>query len=446
MNLNARQIAELCDELRGALSGMELIDIAPLPPRDVLLVFDGAENGKVRRLFVSSNPDASRLHLQQGRMKRGDHPIGPFYAKAMAELVGAKLRNVEQVKRDRIVAFEFKTDEGRRALYAELTGRHANLVLLDAQDRVLEVLQSAPKKAKDVRIVLGEPWKAPGGTPPPHESLPSVEDEYPAPADDPPGGGRDLAPLSWRVECGLGGQVQEKERAAKRREVLQRLRRRAKRARSRVDGLERRRQAASEIDRVQQDGELLKAALGQFERGTKSIELSDWFSPDGAPRRIELDPKLKPLENVERIFTRYRKLQRAAENLPAEIEEATARQAEVEALIERAQDETSDPEEVEAEAMKAGILDKKQTADPRKKKVWGDLFTLVLGKRAAGLDFSQTATLHRSYAYFNATLLGDIFQRMGLPPESLEFLTRGAKFSRPPLAHSAHAPLLPVGP
>ncbi|MEM7797324.1 MAG: PEP-utilizing enzyme, partial [Cyanobacteria bacterium P01_C01_bin.118] len=66
--------------------------------------------------------------------------------------------------------------------------------------------------------------------------------------------------------------------------------------------------------------------------------------------------------------------------------------------------------------------------------VWGDLFTLVLGKRAAGLDFSQTAMLHRSHAYFNATLLGDIFLRMGLPPESLEFLTRGAKFSRPPLS------------
>ncbi|MBT9315038.1 glycerol-3-phosphate acyltransferase [Leptothoe spongobia TAU-MAC 1115] len=66
--------------------------------------------------------------------------------------------------------------------------------------------------------------------------------------------------------------------------------------------------------------------------------------------------------------------------------------------------------------------------------VWGELFTIVLGKRGAGLDFSQTAMLHRSYAYFNATLLGDIFLRMGLPPESLEFLTRGAKFSRPPLA------------
>ncbi|HEY9665573.1 MAG TPA: glycerol-3-phosphate acyltransferase [Coleofasciculaceae cyanobacterium] len=65
--------------------------------------------------------------------------------------------------------------------------------------------------------------------------------------------------------------------------------------------------------------------------------------------------------------------------------------------------------------------------------VWGEIFTLVLGKRAQGLDFNETATLHYSRAYFNATLLGQIFRRMGLPPESLEFLTRGAKFSKPPI-------------
>ncbi|MEO1591623.1 MAG: PEP/pyruvate-binding domain-containing protein, partial [Cyanobacteria bacterium J06632_22] len=65
--------------------------------------------------------------------------------------------------------------------------------------------------------------------------------------------------------------------------------------------------------------------------------------------------------------------------------------------------------------------------------VWGDLFTTVLRSRATNLDFSQTATLHYARAYFNATLLGDIFTRMGLPAESLEFLTRGAKFERPPL-------------
>jgi phosphoenolpyruvate synthase/pyruvate phosphate dikinase/glycerol-3-phosphate acyltransferase PlsY len=65
--------------------------------------------------------------------------------------------------------------------------------------------------------------------------------------------------------------------------------------------------------------------------------------------------------------------------------------------------------------------------------VWGKIFTIVLAERARGLDFNETATLHYSRAYFNASLLGSIFRRMGLPPESLEFLTRGARFSKPPL-------------
>lgn len=65
--------------------------------------------------------------------------------------------------------------------------------------------------------------------------------------------------------------------------------------------------------------------------------------------------------------------------------------------------------------------------------VWGEIFTIVLGKRAKGLHFQETATLHYQHAYFNATLLSKIFRLMGLPPESLEFLTRGAKFSKPPL-------------
>ena len=65
--------------------------------------------------------------------------------------------------------------------------------------------------------------------------------------------------------------------------------------------------------------------------------------------------------------------------------------------------------------------------------VWGKVFTIVLGDRAKDLNFEETATLHFASAYFNVTLLGKIFLRMGLPPESLEFLTRGAKFSKPPL-------------
>jgi phosphoenolpyruvate synthase/pyruvate phosphate dikinase/glycerol-3-phosphate acyltransferase PlsY len=66
--------------------------------------------------------------------------------------------------------------------------------------------------------------------------------------------------------------------------------------------------------------------------------------------------------------------------------------------------------------------------------VWGEIFTVVLGKRAADLDFKETATLLGSHAYFNATLLGEIFRMMGLPEQGLEFLLRGQKMGKPPLS------------
>jgi pyruvate,water dikinase len=66
--------------------------------------------------------------------------------------------------------------------------------------------------------------------------------------------------------------------------------------------------------------------------------------------------------------------------------------------------------------------------------VWGEIFTIVLGNSAATLNFEETATLLGSHAYFNATLLGEIFRMMGLPEQGLEFLLRGQKMGKPPLA------------
>jgi phosphohistidine swiveling domain-containing protein len=65
--------------------------------------------------------------------------------------------------------------------------------------------------------------------------------------------------------------------------------------------------------------------------------------------------------------------------------------------------------------------------------VWGEIFRVVLGDRASNLNFNETATLLGSHAYFNATLLGEIFRMMGLPEQGLEFLLRGQKMGKPPL-------------
>ena len=58
---------------------------------------------------------------------------------------------------------------------------------------------------------------------------------------------------------------------------------------------------------------MLKAALGTFARGDASVTLQDWYAEGTPQRTIELDPRLGPKENVERIFTRYHKLVDAGE-------------------------------------------------------------------------------------------------------------------------------------
>jgi phosphohistidine swiveling domain-containing protein/glycerol-3-phosphate acyltransferase PlsY len=63
--------------------------------------------------------------------------------------------------------------------------------------------------------------------------------------------------------------------------------------------------------------------------------------------------------------------------------------------------------------------------------VWADLFRQILGQRSNSFSAHELATLHYGHAYFNATLMGQLFQQMGLPAESLEFLTRGASMGRP---------------
>ena len=65
--------------------------------------------------------------------------------------------------------------------------------------------------------------------------------------------------------------------------------------------------------------------------------------------------------------------------------------------------------------------------------VWGDLFQVVLGETPE-IDFLETATLHHSRAYFNVTLLGELFGRAGLPADSLTFLTQGGKPGKVPVA------------
>jgi predicted ribosome quality control (RQC) complex YloA/Tae2 family protein len=314
---------------------------------------------------LSANPEAARLHMQHGRVHRHDGPRGRFFQRAAEELAGATLRRLEQVCGDRIVLVEFTdTPSGeRRALLGEFVGRHANLLLLGREDRIMEVLV-APGGKGAARLAVGAVWSAPGGSggAPLHPDVESLADSCAAAKIE------GLAPLSRWVEEQLEPLAEANMLETVRKRLRSRVSRKLSRARSTVNGLERRRLAAHQSDRTRQDGELLKAELGRMKRGQTSVVVQDWFS-DGQERKIELDPRRSPQENVERQFERYRKLERARATLDEEIERASVKLKGLEELALQAEDPELDPRTVDAQAVERKLLDPVQQADPRKRKV-----------------------------------------------------------------------------
>jgi len=377
VGVSALHVAQLCDEIQPLLAGWTVKDVQGLPPRDVLLVLEppdataasDPEGPPVLRLRLAADPNAPRLHLQQGRVKRHVGPVGPFFQLLADTLVGAEFRSLAPVRGDRIAVAEFKTDEGKRAVLLEMFGRRANIMLLGPGDKVLAMATEPPRKAgAPPRLSVGSPWAPLGPGQPPKNPGETIEVMFAEPTELPPGKVTDRAPLSWRVECSVGGEATRAHGDEARRRLRQRVKRKLGRAQGLLKGLLAKEKAAEGSERLRQDGDLLKSALGSFQRGAASIVLQDWFAEDAPERTIELDPKLSPQENVQKLFDRFHKLERARSTVAEEMERALARIAELEDLAERTEDESLDAEALDDEAVAEGLLDRQQVADARKRK------------------------------------------------------------------------------
>lgn len=371
--LSARQLGEVLVELKQQLLGWTLRAVNLVPERDLLLVFEepepGSETARVRRLRLAADPDASRAHLQHARVQRPKGPPSPFAQLLESELGGAKLKQLSQPRGDRLLRLDFGSTPGGapRALVAELTGRHANLLLLGGGDRLMAMLVAPKlKSGRPARLVRGEVYAPPPGSPP-ADPGPDLASALPAAPETPKEARQLSAPLSWLIENALGAQALESARDRSARNLRDRLKRKLSKARSLVNGLNERRRASQDCERVRQDGDLLASQLHTVKRGMEFIEIADSYSADGELRRIALAPQLTPAENLKKLYARYQKLERAKLNVQSELERAEERLAALEDLAERLQAGSEDPEALEAEALKAGWIDRPQAPPERRK-------------------------------------------------------------------------------
>jgi len=317
VSLTSTEIALVVGELTFLVGG-RLQKIWVPEPR--LVILDVFAQGESHLLLISAIPDETRIHLASERPPSPQNPHA-FQGLLRAHLDPARLVSLEAVPGDRVVRLEFETPEGPRALVAELTGRHGNLLLLGSDDRILGL--AVPSSSTTRMLRAGEVYEAP---PPPagKERPPRFSPRETEPFS-----------VSRAIEAHYAPIARERELREAKREATRLLAQARKRAESALVKLEGEAARAQSADELRRFGELLKPLVRRIERGSSWVETTEYTEEGTRTVRIPLRPELSPQENLERYFKQYRRMLAATERIEKRREELGEVLARVEGLEAR---------------------------------------------------------------------------------------------------------------
>ena len=137
-------IRRVVAELRAALSGRYFGKIYQLSPHSFAIDF--GLRGEF--LFVSVDPASPRLYLTHRRTKdleKQSLPLNVFGQALRSKLSGAHCVSISKDSLDRIVRLTFRIDDVFHRLVIQLTGRTADIFLLDELNRIVAVLREQPE-------------------------------------------------------------------------------------------------------------------------------------------------------------------------------------------------------------------------------------------------------------------------------------------------------------
>ena len=409
MPLDAVYISQLKNELVRDVVGMK-IDRVRQPERDVvLLTLRG--NGKTETLLLCFGSGSARVCLTDARYENPPQP--PMFCMLLRKyLIGARITEIEQPERERMLLFRLTAyDEmGEPApltVAAELLGRNANLVLADADGRIIDAARRVDADMSPLRQLLPgliyrlppqpEPGRFSGLSPlirreMEFRGLPDSMDSLE---------GLDMAP-TLLVENGApkdftfmpilqygpgvesvaaGGWSELLETFYAERDRAEHLRSRAKSmsklVRSAVGRTERKLSARigelgatedRELDKRR--GDLITANIWRMQPGQTELVTEDFYE-DGAPEvTVPLDPRKSPQQNAAAYYKLYTKKKAAREHLTSLIEENTAEREYLGSIAEeiaRAQSQ-GDLEDIREELVRAGYLRPPKNAGKKTKK------------------------------------------------------------------------------
>ena len=309
--MNDATIAAVVAEITPLITGRSAGKIFQITAQSLAIDFGLRGDGY---LFISVEPAQPRMYLIKRRVrdleKQSTH-LGQFGLSLRKDLSNTTVSSVEKDPADRIVWLEFNGNDEigerkQRTLVAQLTGRSANLLLLDEQNRILAQLREGQGTGQTV----GEKYQ------PPPTSRPAPQPRSVATA-----GGNSISEALDEYYLTLTARQASESRLASARTQLRKEISRRKRL---LKQLENDLGAHDGAENEKRIGDLLLANVSTATRRGKSVAVTDYFSDDARTIEIEVDENLTLAEEASRRFESYARSKRARKQIAGRIEAVSA--------------------------------------------------------------------------------------------------------------------------
>lgn len=297
--------------------------------------------GEMNLLFLCPEPSAPRLYLINRRVRELERQALPPQGFAMSlrrQLEGATVTALTADATDRIARLELRgrNELGEiftRTLIVQLTGRTANLLLLNETGHIRDTLRPRRGDGQEIGQLYAPPAPARSTAPDDKSSTFASDSKPPAFVQG------DFPTLSAAADAYYTQREADQKAAARltaaRQKVAQEIAQRTKLLLRLRQDLTRHGNA----EEHKQVGDLLLANLATAQREGDKVTLIDYFADDAPALVVAVDENLTLPEAATRAFNRYGKAKRAAvalahriTRLETELTELRARSAELSTL------------------------------------------------------------------------------------------------------------------
>ena len=302
MALTATEITKVLGEIAAVLVGSWIQKI--YQPTDRTFVLEVRAPGRTYRFLISCHPESARLHFTTSTFQNPPTPP-PFCQFLRAHMQGARIDQVEQIQGDRIVQFTLTAKEGPCRLVAGLTGKTANLLVLDEAGRIRRDLNGLKDRVGQLYVPPSHLQRERDATDHVRFTLNIPEAPFPLSAA--------IDAHYHNVEAASSIETLRNARAGVLRKSIKKLRRR-------IEAWHEDLAKAEKYKPYARYGELIKANLVTIRKGQTDVTLVDYFDEELPNLTIPLDQAKTPQGNMDDYFRKHRKHLAAERELHPRIE------------------------------------------------------------------------------------------------------------------------------